>query len=86
MDHQNKPPINENCKNDVLRYSVPVLSWDKDGNLNPNLICWDYFSEGWVNEDLNEGPDCWDYDIECSVWALPPDKPSISDKSEKVKA
>lgn len=58
------------------RFSVPVLCWSKEGNLHPNLICWDYSTGGWVFANLSEGPDACYYEIECEVWSLPPEMPA----------
>lgn len=77
MNKQSKPPRKDHPYYGK-RYSVPVLCWDKEGVLNVNLVCWDYSSDGWVFANLRDGPDSWNYEIECEVWALPPDMPDNS--------
>jgi len=77
MSHENKPP-RDNNQYYGTRYSVPVLCWDENGLINLNLVCWDFENNGWVFASLIDGPDPMDYEIDCNVWALPPEIPIIN--------
>jgi len=56
------------------RYSVPVLIGDcNTAYVSYKAHAWDYLMGGWVEFDLNWGPDPEDYDIfNVTHWALWP--------------